>query len=175
MPDWITLALTDSVWVGGATWGAGVLTLVGLALTYRQASRALGAAQAAREATVRTKRKLDQYDHIAGLGEAGQVTTRIKEYATMGNPQATRLALEMLRTKIDGLEATAEGNGTVIREHRELEHILGILERHVDEAANSKVTKLDANTIANHMNDVRRMLSKRIERVKRWLPENDNV
>ena len=33
MPDWVVHSLTDPLWVGGATWSAGMITIVGLTLT----------------------------------------------------------------------------------------------------------------------------------------------
>lgn len=175
MPYWLDHLLTNPRWVGGATWGAGLITIVGLALTYWQARKARSAAEAARSATHMTLRELDLRAYMSGLGEAGQLATRVKEYASLGNPQAARLALEMLRAKLDSLEATADDNLVVSQEHRDMDGVLGVMERHIDEAANSRSVKLDANMLANQMNNVRRILSKRIERVKRSLPEDRNV
>ncbi|MEQ8814851.1 MAG: hypothetical protein RLO51_17765 [Thalassobaculum sp.] len=171
MPDWVVHILTDSLWVGGATWGAGVITIVGLALTYRQARGARRAAEAARQATAATVRRLNQSDHIAELGEAGQVTQRIKEHAETGKLEVARICLEMLRAKIDSLEATAGGDNAADREHRSMDRAVGILEQHFDQAMVSPDASLDPAMISSHLNDIRRVLSRRVQRAKRSLPE----
>lgn len=174
MPGWVNHILTDPLWVGGATWGAGAITVIGLSLTYWQASKARAAADAAVQATIRTVRELSLRDHLSELGEAGQLTLRIKDYAYDGNPVAVRMALEMLRTRIGSLEATADGDRSTLREHRSLNQIIGVLERHSDEAAMSTSVSLDATMISHQLNDVRRMLSRRAQKLKRLLPEDTN-
>ena len=159
---------------GSSTWGAGAITVVGLSLTYWQSGKARAAADAAVQATIRTVRELSQREHLSDLGEAGQLTLRIKDYAYDGNPLAVRLALEMLRTKIDSLEATADGDRSTLREHRSLDQIIGILERHSDEAEMSASVSLDATLISHQLNNVRRMLSRRAQKIKRLLPEDAN-
>ena len=171
MPAWLSHILTDSLWVVGATWGAGLITIVGLALTYWQARKARKAAEAARQAATRTARRLSLSDHLVDLGEASQLTLRIKEHAAAGHPEVVRMGLEMLRAKIDSLEATADSDSASSREHRSIDHAVGILERYVDEAAVSSAVDLDPGIVSSHLNDVRRVLSKRVERVKRFLPE----
>lgn len=171
MPNRLVEILVDPLWLGAVTWGAGLLTLVGLWLTYSQARNARKAAEAARTATARAMRHLNQSEHLAELGEAGQLTLRIKEYAAAGNPEVVRLGLEMLRGRIDSLEATAAGDGVDSRERRTMNHALVALERHVDEVGISPAVHLDPMMISSHLNEVRRVLSRRVQRVKRSLPE----
>lgn len=176
MNEWIIHALTAPIWVGGATWGAGAMTAIGLALTYRQAAKARGAAEAVRDATVRTVKALNRKDHLAELGEAAQLALRIKDRAAAGDPQAVRTGLEVLRAKIDSLEATADRDHSTNREARALDRILGMLERHADAAvAVSTPVVLEATLISHHLNDVRGILSRRAQRLKRAVPEDADV
>lgn len=176
MHDWVIHALTAPIWVGGATWGAGAMTAIGLALTYRQAAKARGAAEAVRDATVRTVKALSRKDHLSELGEAAQLALRIKDQAAAGNLQAVRTGLEMLRAKIDSLDATADRDSSTNREARALDRILAMLERHADAALGASTpTALEAPLVSHHLNDVRGILSRRAQRLKRAVPEDSDV
>jgi hypothetical protein len=102
------------------------------------------------------------------------LTLRIKDYASAGNPQAVRMALEVLRAKIDSLEATADEDQSTRSEGRAIDRILDTLERHADEAASAS-GRLDASMISHQLNEVRRALSKRAQKMKRVLPEGTDV
>ena len=52
-----------------------------------------------------------------------------------------------------------------------MDRAVGVLEQHFDQALGSPDASLDPAMISSHLNDMRRVLSGRVQRAKRSLPE----